>query len=97
VPEDQLVRKSYEDLLEISLIKNPELEVSKVWRWRDAYIIYDKNRPEILKKAEEELRKLGVFINGRFGAWEYLNMDATYMKSEKIAEEVIKYVRHAYS
>ncbi len=92
-PEDQLIRKSYEDILEIDLVKNPELEVSKVWRWSDAYIIYDKNRSEITKKISDELRKLGIFVNGRFGAWEYLNMDAVYMKSEKIAEEVTKYVK----
>lgn len=95
VPEDQLIRKSYEDILEIDLVRNPELEVGKVWRWRDAYILYDKNRSEIIKKIGEELRKLGIFINGRFGAWEYLNMDATYIKSEKIAEEVAKHVKHS--
>lgn len=84
MPDSELVRKSYEDLLEIGLVKNPELEVSGVWRWRDAYIIYDKNRSEIVKKVDDELRKLGVFINGRFGTWEYLNMDAVYVKSEKL-------------
>lgn len=93
VPEEQLIRKSYEDILEIGLIKNPELEVGKVWRWRDAYIIYDRNRSEIIKKVSEELRKLGIYINGRFGSWEYLNMDAVYMRSEKIAEEVIRYIK----
>ncbi|MEO3993584.1 MAG: FAD-dependent oxidoreductase [Desulfurococcaceae archaeon TW002] len=95
VPEDQLIRKSYEDIIEIDLVRNPEFEVSRVWRWRDAYIIYDKNRPEIIEKIREELRKLGIFINGRFGAWEYLNIDAVYMKSEKIAEEVIKHMKHS--
>ncbi len=96
VPDNELVRKSYEDLLEVGLVRNPELEVSEVWRWEDAYIIYDKNRSEIVKKVGDELRKLGVFINGRFGTWEYLNMDAVYIKSEKIAEEVAKYI-HARS
>lgn len=93
VPDSELVRKSYEDLLEIGLVKNPELEVSGVWRWRDAYIIYDKNRSEIVRRVGDELRRLGIFINGRFGTWEYLNMDAVYVKSEKIAEEVVRYVR----
>lgn len=94
MPEDRLVRKSYEDILEIGLVKNPELEVGVVWRWRDAYIVYDKNRSEIIKEVDDELRKLGIFINGRFGSWEYLNMDSVYMKSEKIAEEVVKLVKH---
>lgn len=92
VSDDQLIKKSYEDILDIDLVRNPELEAGMVWRWRDAYIIYDKNRSEIIKKIDKELRKIGIFINGRFGAWEYLNMDAVYMKSEKVADEVIKYV-----
>lgn len=91
-PDDQLIKKSYEDVLEVGLVKSSELEVGMVWRWGDAYIIYDKNRSEIIKRVGEELRKQGVFINGRFGGWEYLNMDAVYVKSEKIAEEVLKHV-----
>lgn len=94
--EDQLIRKSYEDLIEVGLVKNSELEVGAVWRWRDAYIVYDKNRSEIIKRISDELRKLGVFVNGRFGAWEYVNMDSVYMKSEKVAEEVIKHTKHTH-
>lgn len=91
--DEELVRRVYDDVSSTGLLSNgAELEVSVVRRWRDAYIIYDKLRTPILESVSRELRKKGVFLHGRFGVWEYLNMDAVYSRSREVAEEVIKYL-----
>lgn len=88
-----LVRKVIEGLEEVSLIRDAaDVDVANVWKWNYAYVLYDKQRQEVLPKIKAELTKVGVFPHGRFGSWEYLNMDAIFMKSREIAKNVIKYL-----
>ncbi|MEM0015338.1 MAG: FAD-dependent oxidoreductase [Zestosphaera sp.] len=91
--DEALTSRVYDDVLDTGLLSNAELEVSGVWRWRDAYVIYDRLRTPVLKTVEKTLRERGVFLHGRFGAWEYLNMDAVYGKSRAVASEVVKYLQ----
>ncbi|MCR4556009.1 MAG: hypothetical protein K5766_04340 [Alphaproteobacteria bacterium] len=34
--------------------------------------------------------KQGVFLNGRFGSFEYLNMDAVIQRSKELSERIEK-------
>lgn len=94
VSDDALVSRVYEDVVNAGLVSNPELEIGKVWRWRDAYVLYDSVRTAVLNPALRGLRECGVFLNGRFGLWEYLNMDAVYRKSFEVANAVLNYLQH---
>lgn len=54
-----------------------------------AYIIYDlqhRNRIRILNRA---LRELHIRSSGRFGEWEYLNMDQAILSGKRAAEEPV--------
>jgi protoporphyrinogen oxidase len=91
--DDQIIDKVVSDLESVGIIRSSkDIEVAKVWRWDRAYIIYDINRAEIIDKVRTLLKEEGIFLHGRFGSWEYLNMDAVFKKSVKLAEEVSIYV-----
>ena len=40
-----------------------------------AYVIYDENRNTAVAKIQAYLQTIGLFSIGRFGQWEYFNMD----------------------
>lgn len=89
VSDDTIVRKVVEGMEHAGLIKASDVEVASVWRWEHAYPVYDHARSEALKRVIPELKDLGVVPVGRFGAWEYLNMDAVYSKSVKAVDEAL--------
>jgi len=92
--EDRLVRRVTEGLESAGLIKSiKDVETARVWRWRHAYVLYDRLRRSILPKVRAELISQGIFLHGRFGSWEYLNMDAVFMKSKELTKYVIKYLQ----
>ncbi len=93
VSDNALVSRVYEDVVDAGLVSSPELEVGRVWRWSDAYVLYDGVRASVLNPVLGRLRERGVFLNGRFGSWEYLNMDAVYRKSFEVANTVLKYLQ----
>ncbi len=66
---------------------NVEPEICLKWEWDYAYIVYDESYGQV-----EEVRKFlienGVIPFGRFGNWEYLNMDAVWVKAKELAREL---------
>ncbi|MCS7121475.1 MAG: FAD-dependent oxidoreductase [Archaeoglobaceae archaeon] len=55
-----------------------EFEFVKSWSWKYAYIVSRKGSFEAIKKIKEYLKSLNVEPFGRFGSWEYLNMDMVW-------------------
>lgn len=54
-----------------------------------AYPIHDINRVENMSIISDFLADfLGVYLLGRFGAWEYKNMDMVYKDAKLLAEEI---------
>ncbi len=92
VSDDAIVRKVVEGMEYVGLIKASDVEVASVWRWEHAYPVYDVARSEALKRVIPELKGLGIVPAGRFGAWEYLNMDAVYSRGTEAADEALVHV-----
>ncbi len=90
--DDTIIRKVIEGMESIGLIKVSDVETASVWKWGHAYPVYDAARSEALKRAIPELKKLGIIPVGRFGAWEYLNMDAVYSRGVEAADEALVHV-----
>ncbi len=90
--DDAIVRKVVEGMEYVGLIKASDVEVTSVWRWEHAYPVYDTARSKALRKAIPELKELGIIPAGRFGAWEYLNMDAVYSRGVEAADEALIHV-----
>jgi len=66
------------------------VEVCGTWEWEHAYIVYNHHYREAVERIRAYLRERNVIPFGRFGGWEYLNMDEVMAKAKALAESVIE-------
>lgn len=57
-------------------------------RFEYAYVIYDLKHRQNMDAIKEYFAKQGIYLNGRFGSFEYLNMDAIIKQSKNLAENI---------
>jgi len=53
-----------------------------------AYVIFDENYASSTKIIKEYLKEIGVYSIGRFGEWQYYNMDICIKSSMNLAKEL---------
>ncbi|MEM4747506.1 MAG: FAD-dependent oxidoreductase [Archaeoglobaceae archaeon] len=68
-----------------------EVEVVKTWEWEYAYIVYNHGYRRNVDVIRSFLIKRNVIPFGRFGSWEYLNMDMIWKKAREIYESLGSY------
>ena len=66
-----------------NLIKPIDFNVSD-----HAYVVFDDQYKESTDKIFEYLRQVGIKTLGRFGQWEYFNMDVCIFEAMKLAVEI---------
>lgn len=54
-----------------------------------AYVVYDKNYSESTMKIKDYLNEIGIYSIGRFGEWEYYNMDICMESAMKLSKLII--------
>jgi protoporphyrinogen oxidase len=54
-----------------------------------AYVIYDMKHRATVDTLHEALKEIDIFPCGRFGDWEYLNMDHSIMSGKRTADEIM--------
>ncbi|MEM4298089.1 MAG: hypothetical protein QW815_06965, partial [Nitrososphaerota archaeon] len=64
------------------------VQVAKVVTLNPAYIIYDLKHRENTQRLKEYLRKFQIETRGRFGEWEYFNMDHAILSGKAVAESI---------
>ena len=74
--EDEIIEKTVEDLDKLGIINKEDVILTLLHKFKYAYVIYDLNYKENLVKIFEYLKTVGIDSIGRFGSWEYANMDA---------------------
>lgn len=60
---------------------NFEFEVVESWSWKYAYIVFNRESFDALQKMKNFLRCLKIEPFGRFGSWDYMNMDAVWKEA----------------
>jgi len=55
---------------------------------KDAYVIYDREREEVMPKIMRTLNALGIYTAGRWGNWEYSSMEDAIIEGFEAAELV---------
>jgi protoporphyrinogen oxidase len=82
MPDEELLDKVREGLRAIKFVDGEaEFLSGTIKRFDYAYVVYDLTHKENMKIIREFFLKEGVFLHGRFGDFEYLNMDAVLEKS----------------
>ncbi len=85
--KETIVEQTVQALKEAGILRQADNVVtSHVMDMRYAYIIYDLQREAHLEVIYRFLREHGVEPCGRFGRWEYLNMDRTIDSGLTVAD-----------
>ena len=98
-PRDRpvMAQQSLKDLVKVGILKAEDtrpvsdggrVRVSQVFTLDPAYIIYDLNHRENIRAINEYLRSCDIISKGRFGEWEYLNMDHTILSGKEAADKL---------
>jgi UDP-galactopyranose mutase len=88
---ETLIERCLTDLIRIGILEERDrkrVQVAHVVTLNPAYIIYDLKHRENIRIINNYLSQLNIIPKGRFGEWEYLNMDQAII-SGKRATEVI--------
>ena len=86
---DEIIKKAAEGLKTIGFIDNEEdINFYDIKRFEYAYVIYDIEHKINTKKIREYFEKENILTNGRFGSFEYINMDAVINQSKMLAEKI---------
>jgi UDP-galactopyranose mutase len=89
LPRVDIAAETITQLRRIGILRNDdEILIAKVVQIDPAYIIYDNDHREAVKTIHNYLRSVSIIPCGRFGEWEYFNMDHTILSGKKAAEEV---------
>lgn len=85
----QLQEKIVSGLEEIGFIKEQEdAQFINMTKHKYAYVIYDLNHKKNMDRIREYYDRQGVYLNGRFGNFEYWNMDRILRESKNLAEKI---------
>ncbi|MBR1486475.1 MAG: FAD-dependent oxidoreductase [Synergistaceae bacterium] len=87
--EDAMKRVITEGVCEIGFAKEmQDVEVLALTRHQYAYVIYDINHTAHMTKIRDFYRQQGIVLHGRFGNFEYWNMDRILRESFELAERL---------
>ncbi|MDZ7623774.1 MAG: FAD-dependent oxidoreductase [Ignavibacteriaceae bacterium] len=82
---------SIEALKAMGILNENNTDIEFCWRLIDcSYVIYDENRKMTLKKIFPFLQRNQIWSIGRYGSWEYSNMEDAILHGRKVAEQIIK-------
>ena len=87
----ELIEKVIEGLKIIGFIDSKDdINFTDLKRFEYAYVIYDLKHRKNMDLIKAYFEKQGIFLNGRFGSFEYLNMDAVIKRSKELSERIEK-------
>lgn len=86
----ELEEKIRSGLLRIGFIQKPEEgEFVNITKHPYAYVLYDLNHQRNMRLIREYYRGQGVVLHGRFGNFEYWNMDRVLREGKNLAKKLL--------
>lgn len=87
--DEKLLEKIKQGLCDIEFAKDPaDVELIDLTKYQYAYVIYDLNHTQNMTSIREFYKSEGVYLNGRFGNFEYWNMDRILRESLNLSEKI---------
>ena len=88
--EDEAVERTVEALRTARILRpDDRIELVHTERIEPAYVIYDLDHPRNVAVIRDWLREHGVWTAGRFGEWQYFNMDHSMRSGRTAAEQIL--------
>lgn len=78
---EKIIAETVRGLEELGVVKESEIEVTKIWVHKYGYPIYTKTHKKDRETVEEYLKILGIVTFGRWGNWHYWNTDMIYKRA----------------
>jgi len=98
ISRENITDRVVDDLIKAKILyPDDKIMVTDVADLKYAYIIYDKNHRKNVDKIHDFLRSHHIFPCGRFGEWEYFNMDHAMNSGKKTAQQVNKLYKKGQS
>lgn len=86
---DNIVQRTIKDLIKAEILSSDdEIITTEMLSMRYAYVIYDLNHRKNVNTIRQYLESRDIYTCGRFGEWEYLNMDHSMISGQKTAEKL---------
>lgn len=83
--DEVLKEKIADGILKIGFAEQKEeVEFVNITRHQYAYVIYDLNHKDNMEHIREYFKDQGIVLNGRFGNFEYWNMDRVIRESKEL-------------
>ncbi|MDD1746114.1 MAG: FAD-dependent oxidoreductase [Candidatus Methanoperedens sp.] len=86
-----LIEQCLSDLVRVGILEDCErkrVQTTEVVTLEPAYIIYDQKHRQNIGNIIQYLTQLDISSKGRFGEWEYLNMDQAILSGKRAVEEI---------
>jgi len=88
---DRILNKVKQDLFKCGLLKkNDSIKIVNFLPIKYAYVIYNKERPEVLKLIQGFLQKNNIYSIGRYGAWKYSYIEESILDAKKTVKTILK-------
>ncbi len=94
--EDDLffINHVVDGLKEKSILGNNKLIFSKVDYYKDAYVVTKKGDLKKINEIKEYFSERNLYLHGRFGSHEYLNVDGCLIKSIELHNKIDEKIRN---
>lgn len=86
--DEELLKHSIQGLSGCGLLDPKRVCFKKVVRSKYAYVIYDKDYLKNMEIVKNYIERLSIILCGRWGEFEYLNMDACVERGRRVAENI---------
>jgi len=84
--DEEIAQRTLSDLVDLGVIPE-DSEVLLTYKFKYAYVVYDVDFRRKLDEVFNYLNDTGVYSVGRFGSWEYANMDRVIKMSREFVNE----------
>jgi len=85
---ESIGERTYDEMLEAGK-RDPFLLKAIDYNMSDhAYVVYDDNREAEVTKIQDYLSSIGIYSIGRFGQWDYFNMDICIKQSKELYKKI---------
>lgn len=88
--DKNLQEKIRQGMCDLRLAKNMEdVQIIDTTKYEYAYVIYDLNHTANMKQIRQYYASEGIMLNGRFGNFEYWNMDRVLRESFELSKRLL--------
>jgi protoporphyrinogen oxidase len=88
--DEKIIANIVNGLHQRKIIDKKKVCYKKVERYKYAYVVFGLEHNKNIRIVKDYLKKIGIEICGRFGEFEYLNMDKCIERAHAMAEKLNK-------